>query len=105
MLMELKSSCIFHQQIKLQPKIIKFIDNVDYTMEFGLLSFTKNDIGDAVVNKELEFGVNIRGIMEQENINGSEFDNLINNGVNVKSHTGVTHQFHHKYLHRCKYYE
>ena len=35
--------------------------------------------------------------MEQENINGSEFDNLINNGVNVKSHTGVTHQFHHKY--------
>jgi len=78
-------------------KIIKFIDNVDYTMEFGLLSFTKNDIGDAVVNKEAEFGVNIRGIMEQENINGSEFDNLINNGVNVKSHTGVTHQFHHKY--------
>ena len=78
-------------------KIIKFINNVDYTMEFGLLSFTKNDIGDAVVNKEAEFGVNIRGIMEQENINGSEFDNLINNGVNVKSHTGVTHQFHHKY--------
>jgi len=78
-------------------KIIKFINNVDYTMEFSLLSFTKNDIGDAVVNKEAEFGVNIRGIMEQENINGSEFDNLINNGVNVKSHTGVTHQFHHKY--------
>ena len=78
-------------------KIIKFIDNVDYTMEFGLLSFTKNDIGDAVVNKEAEFGVNIRGIIEQENINGSEFDILINNGVNVKSHTGVTHQFHHKY--------
>ena len=78
-------------------KIIKFIDNVDYTMEFGLLSFTKNDIGDAVVNKEAEFGVNIRGIMEQEIIYGSEFYNLINNGVNVKSHTGVTHQFHHKY--------
>ena len=61
------------------------------------MSFTKNDIGDAVVNKEAEFGVNIRGIIEQENINGSEFDILINNGVNVKSHTGVTHQFHHKY--------
>ena len=40
--------------------------------------------------------------MEQENINGSEFDNLINNGVNVKSHTGVTHQFHHKYAYQMQ---
>jgi len=39
----------------------------------------------------------VRGIIEQENINGSEFANLIAAGVNVKSHQGVTHSFHHKY--------
>ena len=27
----------------------------------------------------------------------SEYDNLINNGVNVKSHMGVPNSFHHKY--------
>ena len=78
-------------------RIIDFINDVDYTLEFGLLSFTKNDLGDAVINKDSQFGVNVRGIIEQQNVNGSEYDNLISNGVNVKSHTGVTHQFHHKY--------
>ena len=78
-------------------KIINFINDVDYTLEFGLLSFTKNDIGDATVDKNSEFGVNIRGIIEQQNVNGSEYDKLLTNGVAVRSHTGVTHQFHHKY--------
>ena len=79
-------------------KIIEFINDVDYTLEFGLLSFTKNDIGDAVIDKKLTgFNIGIRGIIEQQNVTGSEYDNLIANGVNVKSHTGVTHQFHHKY--------
>lgn len=78
-------------------RIIKFIEEVDYTLEFGLLSFTRNDLGDAVVNKDNEFGVNIRGIIEQQNVTGSEYDNLINNGVSVKSHMGITNQLHHKY--------
>jgi hypothetical protein len=77
--------------------ISEFINEVDYTLEFGLLSFTRDDLGLAVIDKDGEFGVNVRGIIEQENINGSEFSNLIAAGVNVKSHTGVTNQFHHKY--------
>ena len=78
-------------------KILKFIEDVDYTLEFGLLSFTRDDLGNSVINKDNEFGVNVRGIIEQQNVTGSEYDNLVANGVNVKSHTGVTHQFHHKY--------
>ena len=78
-------------------QILKFIDNVDYTLEFGLLGFTRDDIGDAVINKDGEFGVNIRGIIEQENVTGSEYDNLISGGVNVRSHMGVTYSLHHKY--------
>jgi hypothetical protein len=78
-------------------KIINMIDNVDYSFEFGLLGFTRDDLGLAVIAKDGEFGVNVRGIIEQENITGSEFADLIAAGVNVKSHQGVPYQFHHKY--------
>ena len=78
-------------------RILKFINDVDYTLEFGLLGFTRDDLGLAVIEKDNQFGVNIRGIIEQENTTGSEFANLVAAGVNVKSHMGVTHSFHHKY--------
>lgn len=78
-------------------KILKFIEDVDYTLEFGLLSFTRDDLGNSVINKDNEFGVNVRGIIEQQNVNGSEYDNLISNGVNIQTHMGIPKQFHHKY--------
>ena len=78
-------------------KIINIIDNVDYSFEFGLLSFTRDDIGLAVIAKDGEFGVNIRGIIESENTTGSEFTALITAGVDVKSHMGIPYSFHHKY--------
>jgi hypothetical protein len=78
-------------------RILEFISDVDYTLEFGLLGFTRDDLGLAVIDKDNQFGVNVRGIIEQENTTGSEFANLISAGVNVKSHMGVTHSFHHKY--------
>ncbi|MBT5089580.1 MAG: T9SS type A sorting domain-containing protein [Flavobacteriales bacterium] len=77
--------------------ILEFINEVDYTLEFGLLGFTRDDLGLAVIAKDIQFGVNVRGIIEQENSNGSEFASLVAAGVNVKSHQGVTNQFHHKY--------
>ncbi len=77
--------------------ILEIIDNVDYSFEFGLLGFTRDDLGLAVIAKNGEFGVNVRGIIEQENITGSEFSDLIAAGVNVKSHMGIAYAFHHKY--------
>ena len=70
---------------------------VDYTLEFGLLSFTRNDIGATVINVNNNFGTNVRGIIEQENITGREYADLLAAGVNVKSHQGVPKQLHHKY--------
>ncbi len=78
-------------------KILNFIEQVDHSLEFALLSFTRDDLGDAVINKDIEFNVYVRGILESQNTTGSEYDNLINGGVNVRSHMGVTHQLHHKY--------
>lgn len=78
-------------------KILEVISDVNYTLEFGLLSFTRNDLGQAVIDKDTQFGVNVRGIIEDENSTGSEFANLQANGVNVKSHMGISYSLHHKY--------
>ena len=79
-------------------QILKTIENADHAFEFGLLSFTHNDLGPAVIDKDIQFGVTARGIIEQENGTGSEFAALAAANVDVRSHTGVTHTFHHKYL-------
>jgi hypothetical protein len=78
--------------------ILETIEKVDKTLEFGLLSFTRDDLGQAVIDKDIQFGVNVRGIIEQENVTGSEFSTLVNANVNVRSHQGVSHQLHHKYM-------
>ncbi|MEE2931106.1 MAG: phospholipase D-like domain-containing protein [Bacteroidota bacterium] len=78
-------------------QINRVIESVDYTLEFGLLSFTRNDIGATVINVNNNFGTNVRGIIEQENITGSEYADLLAAGVNVKSHQGIPKQLHHKY--------
>jgi len=78
-------------------KILEVINDVDYTLEFGLLGFTRDDLGQAVIDMHNSFGTNVRGIIEDVNTTGSEFAALIAAGVNVKSHMGISYAFHHKY--------
>jgi len=79
--------------------ILETIENVNNTLEFGLLSFTRDDLGQAVIDKDIEFGVTVRGIIEMKNSsNGGEYDNLVAASVDVRSHEGVPNQFHHKYM-------
>ena len=78
-------------------QINNLIENVDYTLEFGLLSFTRDDLAQTIIDKNAEFGVSVRGIIEDQNSTGGEFANLQSNGVNMRSHMGVSHSFHHKY--------
>ena len=80
-------------------KILDLIKTANQSVEFGLLSFTRDDLGDAIIDQDIQFGVTVRGIIESKNSsNGGEYDNLVAANVNVRSHEGVTHQFHHKYL-------
>ena len=78
-------------------QINNIIETVDYSFEFGLLSFTRDDLAQTIIDKNAAFGISIRGIIEDENSTGSEFTNLQSNGVNMRSHTGVSNSFHHKY--------
>ena len=80
-------------------QILKTISEVDHTLEFGLLAFTRDDLGQAVIDKDIEFGVGVRGIIETKaSTSGGEYDKLADANVNVRSHEGVQYQFHHKYL-------
>ena len=78
-------------------KIHEVINSVDYTLEFALLEFTRDDLGDAIIDVYNSFGTNIRGIMESTNSQYSEFLNMTSAGVNVKSHSGIPNTIHHKY--------
>ena len=62
---------------------------------FAALSFTKNELGDALVDIH-NFSVPVRGIMENIGDSGAEFTRLLSFGVNVRHHN-LSGEFHHKY--------
>ena len=68
----------------------------DEEIQFGLLVFTNNTLGSTIFER-YNAGVDIKGIIEQVNTNGSEYEFLVDAGVNVESHGGIPNSFHHKY--------
>ncbi|MFT5763494.1 MAG: phosphatidylserine/phosphatidylglycerophosphate/cardiolipin synthase-like enzyme, partial [Saprospiraceae bacterium] len=76
-------------------KIIDAIESADSDLEFAILSFTKNELGTAVRDAHVE-GVSVRGIINSINDQGSEYDFLVGQGVNVIP-DNQPGQMHHKY--------
>lgn len=72
------------------------IASAEYDLDFALLTFTRDELADAVLDVASIF-LEPRGIIEQVNVTGSEFDNLVDEGLQVYSHQGITGQLHHKY--------
>ncbi|MBC7774077.1 MAG: phospholipase, partial [Phycisphaerae bacterium] len=62
---------------------------------FGAFSFTKNELGDALVDVH-NANISVRGIMENINDVGAEFTRLLSYGVDVRHHY-LSGDFHHKY--------
>lgn len=76
-------------------KISKSIQSADSKIEFSLLTFTRNDLRDDIIDRH-NAGVNIRGFIENANDTGGEFQTLVNAGVNVRDDS-VAFILHHKY--------
>ena len=68
----------------------------DEEIQFGLLVFTNNTLGASILER-YNAGVDIKGIIEDVNTNSSEYEFLVDAGVNVESHGGIPNSFHHKY--------
>ena len=76
--------------------ILAEIEAANANFEFALLTLTRDDLGDAIVELNQSFFVSPIGVIEQVNTTGSEFDNLISNGVQAYAHD-VSGDCHHKY--------
>lgn len=72
------------------------IEAANANFEFALLTLTRDDLGDAIVELNQSFFVSPIGVIEQVNVTGSEFDNLISNGVQAYHHD-ISGDCHHKY--------
>ena len=69
----------------------------NYDLSFATLSFTRNDLGEAVMNVGSSIFINPQGVIEDANATGSEYETLFNAGIDVYSHVGISGQMHHKY--------
>ena len=76
--------------------IRKTIETVDYSMFFAVMSFTRDDLADAIID-ETTFFVTPIGAIEEENTTGSEYQTMLDAGVEIYSHQGISGTLHHKY--------
>lgn len=75
--------------------IVKALETADVDIELSMLVFTSNDLGSAILNSHNN-NVDVRGIIDNINSQGSEFDFLTGNGVNL-TNDNTTDQTHHKH--------
>jgi phosphatidylserine/phosphatidylglycerophosphate/cardiolipin synthase-like enzyme len=72
------------------------VESMQSSLNFCLLVLTRDELAEAIIAVDNEF-VDTRGIIEQTSGTGSDFDLLVEEGVEAQSHEGVTGQLHHKY--------
>ena len=87
--------CYFSPSDQVSQKIINSIRTTNHEMAFGLLSFTRNEIGDALLDLH-QNGKVVRGIINNVGDQGSEYLTLLEAGVDVHDHPQEP-IFHHKY--------
>jgi phosphatidylserine/phosphatidylglycerophosphate/cardiolipin synthase-like enzyme len=76
-------------------QITNALNKAQQQVSFALLTFTRSGLATTMINLKNR-GVQVRGIIENIDDNGSEFNRLRSNGVFVLSHQPEA-QLHHKY--------
>jgi hypothetical protein len=77
-------------------QISKAIQSADSRIEFSMMTFTRNDLRDDLIDRH-NAGLLIRGFIENVNDVGGEFATLVAAGLNVRDDS-VAHILHHKYV-------
>ena len=75
--------------------IINAIKTGNHEVLFALLTFTNNELGNAIIDAN-QSGATVRGMINNVNDQGGEFTFLMNNGVNVID-PDLQGSLHHKY--------
>lgn len=71
------------------------LQTAESSIEFAMLTFTRNDLRDVLIARH-NAGVNIRGMIENINDTGGEYQVLVDAGISVKDHV-EQYLLHHKY--------
>lgn len=88
--------CWFSPSDEVTDEIVQTIQSAQYQADFALFTFTHNDPGDALL-AAFNSGTVVRGIIENIDDSGCEYDYLAANGVPVVDHPASA-LLHHKYL-------
>lgn len=88
--------CWFSPSDQVTQQVVRSIQSADQSVSFAIFSFTRNEIGNAMVNAHQQ-DVQVRGIMENLGDPGAEFGWLTTNGVPVLPHPAAP-LLHHKYM-------
>ncbi len=88
--------CYFSPSDDVTNRIVNTLKTANSSVDFGLLTFTKDEPSDVLVEKHSLNNVLVRGLIENINDSGSEYNYLKNNGLEVGAHT-EPNVMHHKY--------
>jgi len=88
-------SCYFSPSDQVTRQIEDAVRGADHQASFALFSFTKNELGNALI-AEHKSGTWVRGLIENIHDQGTEYDWLRSNGVPVQAHP-ASPALHHKY--------
>jgi phosphatidylserine/phosphatidylglycerophosphate/cardiolipin synthase-like enzyme len=72
------------------------LQTANASVDFALLLITLQQLATTIIEKNDDFFVEVRGIVNDANITGSDFDQLVDAGVYVLEHT-PSDDLHHKY--------
>ncbi len=77
-------------------RIAGALHSSDQHIEFALFAFTNGTLADALIERQAQPGVNVRGIIEEDDMVTWLYDALLEGGVDVKP-DGAPNFLHHKY--------
>ncbi len=78
------------------PAIAEALNSADASIDFALLLLTENSLADIIIEKSQNPFITVNGIINDINTTGSDFDEMVDEGVNVLEHSSLT-SLHHKY--------
>lgn len=88
-------SCYFSPSDQVTRRIEEAVRTADHQASFALFSFTKNELGNAMI-AEHNSGTWVRGLIENINDQGTEYEWLRSKGIPVQAHPDAA-LLHHKY--------
>ena len=88
--------CYFSPSDGVTLQIVSLINGAQHSVGFELLTLTRSDIASALIAKKTA-GMKVRGDLDNGTDTGSEYSNLVANGVDVRLKTGASGLLHHKY--------